>query len=166
MGNTALSPHLMSSLSIISAMITPAILILATGNLVASTLTRVGRVFDRARIIMDRLEECIRNGDQTRADLYSDLLKDYRVRASLTERALTIFYGSIGFFVTASLAIGFDNFIHDTIPWLATLLTVLGAVLLLCGTLALFLETNFAAGLLRREIEIAQRGREIVTPSG
>ncbi|MDP9018961.1 MAG: DUF2721 domain-containing protein [Candidatus Eremiobacteraeota bacterium] len=159
MGNNLFSPHLMSSLSIISAMITPAILILATGNLVSSTLTRVGRVFDRARAIMDRMEECVRNGDLWGADLYNKLLQDYRTRATLTERALTIFYASIGLFVMASLAIGLDNFIHDTIPWLATTLTVGGAILLLLGTLALFLETNIAAGLLRREIEIAQRGR-------
>ncbi len=159
MNNSPLSPHLMSSLSIISAMITPAILILATGNLVGSTLTRVGRVFDRARSIMDRLEECIRNGDRAGADLYDKLLQDYRTRATLTERALTIFYAAIGFFVMASLAIGLDNFIHDSIPWLAATLTVLGAILLLLGTLALFFETNIAAGLLRREIGIAQRGR-------
>lgn len=162
MGPSALSPHLMSSLTIISAMITPAILILATGNLVSSTLTRLGRVFDRARTVMERLEDRVAQGDHVSADLYRDLLKDYRVRATLTERALTIYYAAIGFFVAASLAIGFDNFIHDTIPWLATLLTVVGAILLFLGTLALFLETNVAAGLLRREMQIAERGREIL----
>lgn len=159
MGSSPFSPHLMSSLAIISAMITPAILILASGSLVSSTLTRVGRVFDRARVIMDRMEECVRNGDPEGADIYNELLRDYRVRAALAERALTIYYAAIGFFVMSSLAIGLDNFIHDRVPWLATALTVLGAILVLLGTLALFLETNFAAGLLRREIEIAQRGR-------
>jgi hypothetical protein len=105
------------------------------------------------------MEECIRKGDREGADIYNGLLRDYRVRAALAERALTIYYAAIGFFVMSSLAIGLDNFIHDRVPWLATALTVVGAILVLLGTLALFLETNFAAGLLRREIEIAQRGR-------
>ena len=150
----------MSSLSIISAMITPAILILASGSLVASTLTRVGRVFDRARIVVVRLEECRKADDREGVALFEGLLGDYQRRASFVERALSLYYTAIGFFVAASLSIALDNFMRDLIPWLAITLTVLGAMLLLFGTIGLVLETNLATGLLQREIEIARRDRK------
>lgn len=61
----ALAPHVQSpALAIISAMITPAILILASGNLVNSTLTRLGRIVDRTRALIDRLNGCLVAGDE------------------------------------------------------------------------------------------------------
>ena len=42
------------SLAIVSAMITPAILILAAGSLVSSTLVRLGRIVDQTRVLVDR----------------------------------------------------------------------------------------------------------------
>jgi hypothetical protein len=141
-------------LAVISAMITPAILILATGSLVSSTLIRVGRIVDRARILMDQVAEFRSGGDETRATITIGWLLQYRRRAALVERALTLYYSAIGVFVAGSLAISIDNLTHDAIPWLSLFLVVIGAIFLFAGTLALVIETNMATGGLRREIDL------------
>jgi hypothetical protein len=140
------------ALAVISAMITPAILILASGSLVSSTLTRLSRIVDRARALIERREASRAENDADGVAAYTEVLKDYRRRATLVERALSGFYAAIGFFVATSLTIALDNFIQDVIPWLAVALTIIGATLLLGGTVALTLETNMAAGTLYREM--------------
>jgi len=147
-----------SGISIISAMITPAILLLASGNLVSSTLTRIARVFDRAREIIDRARAARAAGDALAAELLEGLLRSYLRRTSLLERALSAYYLAIGLFVAASLAIAFDNIIGHIVPWLSIAFVVAGAILLLLGSLAIFLETNLAAGVLRHEIAIGAPG--------
>jgi Protein of unknown function (DUF2721) len=147
---TSASPFL----AVISAMITPAILILATGSLVSSTLIRVGRIVDRARILMEQVTELRRSGDDTAAMITLGWLLQYRRRAALVERALTLYYSAIGVFVAGSLAITIDDLTRDAIPWLSLLFVVTGALFLFSGTLALVIETNMATGALRREIDL------------
>jgi hypothetical protein len=48
---------LTSSLAVLTAMITPAVLISASGTMILSTSTRLGRVVDRVRSLSDRLRE-------------------------------------------------------------------------------------------------------------
>lgn len=48
-----------STIEFLTAMITPALLISATGSLVLSTSTRLGRVVDRVRELEGRLSELI-----------------------------------------------------------------------------------------------------------
>jgi ABC-type dipeptide/oligopeptide/nickel transport system permease component len=148
-----------STLSIISAMITPAVLILASGSLVTSTLTRLARVTDRARVLIDRVRDFRASGESVQEARYAKLLKDYVYRTGLIERALSAYYLAIGLFVGASLTIAFGNVIDEVAPWLPTTLVVAGAVLLLVGSLAIFLETNMAAGILRRDIELLESGQ-------
>ena len=49
--------ELSSALSVLTAMITPAVLISACGSLLLSTSTRLGRVVDRVRALAEKLEE-------------------------------------------------------------------------------------------------------------
>ncbi|MDQ3255654.1 MAG: DUF2721 domain-containing protein, partial [Acidobacteriota bacterium] len=46
-----------SALAVLTAMITPAVLISACGTLILSTSARLGRVVDRVRVLADRFEE-------------------------------------------------------------------------------------------------------------
>ncbi len=148
-------------LSIISAMITPAILILASGSLVSSTLTRLARIVDRARLLLDRLSDVRAGGDRPADErLITGWLTGYQQRAALTERALTMLYVAIGLFVAGSLAITIDSLTHDAVPWLSLALVVTGAIFLFSGTAALVIETNIATGTLRSEIESVCRQRE------
>jgi hypothetical protein len=152
--------HGSSFISLISVMITPAIFILGAGSLVASTLTRLGRVVDRARVLIDEIEDLRAEGQHAKAMLESEWLKTYSRRADLAERALSFYYAAIGLFVASSLAITLDNLTHDSVPWLSLLLVVVGAVFLFAGTAALVIETNIGTGTLRYEIHATCRELE------
>ncbi len=156
--------HPSGLLSIISAMITPAILILATGSLVASTLTRLGRIVDRARSLLRDIREFRLTGDTIDEGLSVEWLKSYNRRAAFAERALTIYYVAIFLFVAASLAIAIDDITRGYVPWLALALTVIGAFCLFAGTAALVFETNIATGQIRLEIE-ATLSPDLQSPS-
>jgi hypothetical protein len=139
-------------LQIISASITPAVLILAAGSLVNSTLIRLSRIVDRARMLMERLERERAAGDRPAFATTSVELRRYSRRAGLTERALSLYYTAIGLFVAGGLAIAIDDLTHDAVPWLSLLLVVGGALALFVGTAALVIETNVATGALKAEI--------------
>jgi hypothetical protein len=46
-----------SAVAVLTAMITPAVLISACGSMILSTSSRLGRVVDRVRALSDKLEE-------------------------------------------------------------------------------------------------------------
>src|SRR2546430_11431213 len=88
---------LSSSLAVLTAMITPAVLISASGTMILSTSSRLGRVVDRVRSLSDRLQ------DLSRGDSEIDLLEERRAvrfdpphkftsRPRLLQPALTTFY--------------------------------------------------------------------------
>ncbi|CDM66611.1 DUF2721 domain-containing protein [Pyrinomonas methylaliphatogenes] len=55
---------LSSALAVLTAMITPAVLISACGTLILSTSTRLGRVVDRVRGLSERFEELARSEER------------------------------------------------------------------------------------------------------
>src|SRR5207244_8131639 len=87
---------LSSSLAVLTAMITPAVLISASGTMILSTSTRLGRVVDRTRSLSDRLrrltteEETSEFLEEERAMLYVQLDK-LTSRSRLLQRGLNIF---------------------------------------------------------------------------
>src|SRR5258708_26979429 len=102
---------LSSSLAVLTAMITPAVLISASGTMILSSSTRLGRVVDRTRSLSDRLQE-VSSGDanteffeERRAMLYDQPRKLSR-RSRPFQRPLTRLYFAAGGFLVASLAIG------------------------------------------------------------
>src|SRR5437899_4793689 len=102
---------LSSSLAVLTAMITPAVLISASGTMILSTSSRLGRVVDRVRSLSDRLPELSRGDleidflEERRAMLF-DQLDKLTSRSRLLQRALTTFYLAVGVFVATSVAIG------------------------------------------------------------
>jgi hypothetical protein len=139
-------------------MITPAVLILAAGNLVASTFSRLVRIGDRARTMIGLLDGARTKKDDAAIKYYMQLLEEYRQRSLLVERALSAFYLCIGLLVTASLAIALDRLLADRIAWVPVVLVILGGILLLVGAASLFQETRIASGSVRREIDFHERG--------
>jgi hypothetical protein len=139
--------------ALIAQMITPAIFILATGNLVNSAMARIGRVFDRARALIERAKEARESGDHATFELMQEELRSYRHRADWLDRALTFYYVAIGLFVLASLSIALNALIGDRLAYAPAIITVLGAMSLLGGSLAILTEARLATGVLRREID-------------
>src|SRR5215475_9338397 len=102
---------LSSSLAVLTAMITPALLMSASGTMVLSTSSRLGRVIDRVRSLSDRLRHLSDSDasaeffEEERAMLF-DQLDKLTSRSRLLQRALTTFYLALGMFVATSVAIG------------------------------------------------------------
>src|ERR1043165_1992692 len=103
---------LSSTIEFLTAMVTPALLISATGSLVLSTSTRLGRVIARVRFLEERLSELIYLEDKNDVPLYDrrvevivDLLDKVTSRSRILQRALATFYYGIGMFVLTSVTI-------------------------------------------------------------
>ncbi len=141
-----------SAVAIIAQMITPAIFILACGNLVASTVTRVARVVDRSRLLLD---ESHAHTAQSEAHTFIAAELDvYKRRAELLEGALTYYYAAIGTFVLASLFVAISALV-SAVLWIPTALTVIGAILVLLGALGSLREVRLATGTTRKLIDRA-----------
>ncbi|MGB7207867.1 MAG: DUF2721 domain-containing protein, partial [Pyrinomonadaceae bacterium] len=88
-----------STIEFLTAMVTPTLLISATGSLVLSTSTRLGRVVDRVRQLEVRLGELIyvENHDDVplydkRVEVIIDLLDKVTSRSRILQRAMAAFY--------------------------------------------------------------------------
>src|SRR5215208_4635565 len=95
-----------STIEFLTAMVTPALLISATGSLVLSTSTRLGRVVDRVRELEQRLSDLIVVEDKTTIPLYEKrldtivkLLDKVTTRSRILQRAMVAFYYGLGFFI-------------------------------------------------------------------
>src|SRR5215211_4769044 len=100
-----------AAIAVLTAMITPAVLISACGSMILSTSARLGRVVDRVRALSDRLESMAQREErgaaltERQASIYQQLDK-LTSRARILQRCMVIFYLSLGMFVATSVAIG------------------------------------------------------------
>jgi hypothetical protein len=144
-------------LALLSAMITPAVLISACGTLIFSTSTRVARIVDRVRGISAMIEDLATHPvdfqDERRMAMDRQLSL-YTVRARLIQRSLTSFYSSLGMFVGTTLAIGATAFLPH-LAWLPNLFGVSGALILFYGCVLLIREARLAFKALDEEMHAA-----------
>src|SRR5438093_1090374 len=140
---------LTSSLAVLTAMITPAVLISASGTMILSTSTRLGRVVDRVRSLSDRLQSL--SNDELKVDLVEekramlfDQLDKLTSRSRLLQRALTTFYLAVGVFVATSVAIGVVSFFGARWAVIPVVLGLMGACFLFYGSMLLVFEARLA----------------------
>ncbi len=146
--NNATSPALM----IISAMITPALLILGSGSLVATALQRLARAVDRARAVMQLSADDAKKLDWT-DEVLQRWLARYARRSLIAERAVTVFFLAVGTFVLDCLSIAVDHYFANTLTWLPVSLTIFGMCLMLAGAYFMVLESHLASLQIREEIQ-------------
>src|SRR4051812_28836169 len=95
-GDDLMFEGLSSVLAVLTAMITPAVLISACGSLILSTSTRLGRVVDRVRELSDRFERMAHDekeialAKEKRAMIF-DQLDRLTSRARILQRSMTSF---------------------------------------------------------------------------
>jgi Protein of unknown function (DUF2721) len=163
---------LSSALAVLTAMITPAVLISACGALILSTSTRLGRVVDRVRSLIDRFEEMTQSDperqlfEERRVVLF-DQLDRLTTRARLLQRAMTVFYLSLGAFVLTSVAIGLVSAAGRSAgySWLAVALGLLGSCGLFYGSVLLIFEARLALANINAEMDfIWKLGRALAPP--
>ncbi|MBM3979192.1 MAG: DUF2721 domain-containing protein [Planctomycetes bacterium] len=139
---------------ILGAMITPALLISASGTLALSTANRLGRVVDRIRALND-MAEGLPDGVVTdevvdKRALIADQIGWHTLRLRLLQRTIVTLYVAIGLLVGASLTVGLSASTKWALGWVPVLFGLSGAFALL-----------FAAGMLIRESRFAVRGAEV-----
>jgi hypothetical protein len=160
-----------SALAVLTAMITPAVLISACGALILSTSTRLGRVTDRVRLLIDRFEE-MTHGDESvemfeerRAVTFNQLDK-LTSRARLLQRSMTVFYLALGVFVATSVAIGLVAAVGRVgYSWIPVVLGLVGSLGLFYGSVLLIYEAQLALASLNAEMDfIWKLGRALAPP--
>jgi hypothetical protein len=134
--------------SVVAAMITPALLILASGSLVATALVRLARVVDRSRVLIAAIDA----GHAADArDLRRSLDRNER-RALYAERSVGLFFVAVVVFVLDCLSIGIDHFAGDTLTWIPVVLTIGGMIVLLAGAAYIVAESQLGARQIVEEI--------------
>src|SRR5688572_2044266 len=146
------------ALAVLTAMITPAVLISACGALIFSTGTRLGRVIDRVRSLATKFEELAKNPQademaEDRRTLIFTQLERQMTPARLIQRAMVAFYTALGVFVATSVAIAVFNSIARSYIWIAVMLGMMGAMFMLYGSVLLIIESRLALYAVQTEME-------------
>ena len=159
-----------STIEFLTAMITPALLISATGSLVLSTSTRLGRVVDRVRQLEERLSELIYRDDKQDIPLYDkrvevivDLLDKVTSRSRILQRAMAAFYYGLGFFVLTSVTIAVAG-LFNIYRWLPIPVGVVGIMCLFYGSILMLRETRMATATVNAEMDFTWELARQVAP--
>jgi hypothetical protein len=167
------NPNVLSStIEFLTAMITPALLISATGSLVLSTSTRLGRVVDRVRDLEQRLSELILIEDKSTIPLYDrpldtvvNLLDKVTTRARILQKAMGAFYYGLGVFVLTSVSIAVVG-LFNVWRWLPIPLGIVGIIYLFYGSLLMLRETRMATATVNAEMDFTWALAKEVAPEG
>ena len=152
-----------ADLNLLSAMITPAVLISACGTLIFSTSTRLARIVDRVRQLSHSFEQLYTGSvadfsEERRQEVERQLVL-LAGRGRLIQRALTSFYVSLGIFVATTIGIGLAA-LWPRIAWLPTALGAAGTLVLFHGCVMLIGETRLSLRSVDLEMEFALKLRE------
>jgi hypothetical protein len=153
------------ALSVLSAMITPAVLISACGSLILATSDRLSKAVTRTREVSDQLlpragDEANSARQEERRMLFTQL--DFvTTRSRLLQRALSRLYAALAFFVGTSVAIGLVAATSSDYTIIPIALGLYGAALLLYAAFLLIRESRFALAAVNAEMDfIWKRGKQ------
>jgi hypothetical protein len=151
-----------AALAVLSAMITPAVLISACGSLIIATSNRLGRVIDRTRSLSDEFEQLTREEtdhtllEDERTVLFDQLARATR-RSRLLQRAMARLYMALSVFVATSVAIGVVAVTGQHWAWLPILFGLGGAGLLFSASVLLIGESRLALASIDEEMDFVLR---------
>jgi hypothetical protein len=151
-----------AAMAVMTAMITPAVLISACGLLLLSTTSRVGRVFDRVRSLPTRLEELERRKLEValyeeRRTLIFELVGMLTRRARLLQWSQTLLYLAVAAFVATSIGIGLVALDWLDAAWTNVALSLAGGLMLLVASVFLILESRLALHMTHVELAFLNR---------
>ena len=147
-----------NALAILTAMITPAVLISACGALIFSTSTRLGRVIDRVRLLSERFQALALNPEKDemfdeRRELIFSQLDRQTSRARLIQRAMTAYYTALGVFVFTTVAIAIVSAAARNFTWVAVALGLMGSLFMFYGSVLLIVESRMALSAIHSEMD-------------
>ena len=167
----SVNPNALSStIEFLTAMVTPTLLISATGSLVLSTSTRLGRVVDRARELERKLSDLILVEDKNTIPLYEKrldtivkLIDKVTSRSRILQRALSSFYYGLCLFVLTSVTIAIAAFFTDY-RWIPIPVGIIGIMFIFWGSVQMLRETRLATATINAEMDFTWTLAKTVAP--
>ncbi|MFQ6024868.1 MAG: DUF2721 domain-containing protein, partial [Acidiferrobacterales bacterium] len=155
-----------SAVAFLTALITPAIVLLACANLITGCHMRLSRVMDRVRTLA-QLAEDIRLGKTTdhaveRRKEISAQFHFYERRGKMILVSLSFLYGTVGLFVATSMAVAVDLLLGSAVSFIPVVLSIVGISLFLISSLLMMYENRIAFKTMRREIQFVHMLEEAV----
>lgn len=146
----------------LSAMVTPAVMISACGSLILTTSMRLSRSIERVRDVAKRLDEHHRRPTDAppaspEHEHLTRQLDSAGRSAKLLQDAMTGLYLTVIVFVTTIVAIGLFQSLGVTLNWVPMTLALLGTGLLLYTSALLIRESRLAWGEVHREMDYLTR---------
>ena len=143
--------------SILTSMITPAVLISACGTLIFSTSARLARIFDRVHLLKGEVEAVL-EGKMSFPDERMKMLKvqtrKQKTRAWLIQKSMAALYTATVLFVASSLAIALNvAYGNEETSWLPSGLALLGGLFLLAASVLLLYESRYNLRFIERHID-------------
>jgi hypothetical protein len=161
--------QLSSAVAVLSAMITPAVLISACGMLVLSTSNRLINVVARVRDLSDHFGRLTQSEGPKRNEKRLMIMSQLQLltsRARLLQRSLTGLYSAIGIFVLTTFDIGITassqshRFGHA-----AVILGLIGTAFLCYSSMLLIVEARRAFTSTKNEMDFLWRHGQSYTSS-
>jgi hypothetical protein len=144
---------------LLSAMFAPAILISACGTLIFSTSTRLARIVDRVRELLEILDRLsrgdIRGAVEERRHEIERQLASHTARGRLIQESLTCLYYALGTLVGATAVLGIGVVVPALPRWVPGALVLLGTLVMFYGCVLLIRETRMALKSIGSEMEFA-----------
>lgn len=162
----------MLTLSDLSAMITPVVLILAAGQLILTTSQRLARSVERTRKLSEQFEELVSqkelNDTTVKRELLYKLLERAARRSRKLQQVMSLLYIALSIFVATSLSIGLLEVFRLMVAWIPVVLGLSGAGFLFYATILLISETRIALGAIDIEMDYLVRNysEELPGPTG
>lgn len=159
------------AIAVLTAMITPAVLISACGSMILSTSSRLGRVVDRVRSLSDKLDSMAERNEHDEAAIERqkvifEQLDKLTSRARLLQRCMVTFYMSAGMFVATSVAIGIIPFTGNArYNFIPVAIGLTGACFLFYGSVLLIFEARLALGTIHSEMDYIWKQSKRLTPA-
>jgi len=157
--------------SLLSTMIAPAVLVSACGTLLLSTSNRIVRVIEKVHSWSNHLEGVATqqlDEEQTRELrlMIFRQLDDTARRVSLLRWSMISYYAAVGVFVLDIILIGSLALLNGGSTIVSVILGLIGAALLLIGSVALIAEAQIAVTSTQREMDhIRQLAQQYVPDS-
>ena len=150
----------LASSRILTAMITPAVLISACGTLIFSTSARLGRIFDRVNVMKGEVEQVITGGISFPRERLAFLIAQIglqRRRAVLIQKAMASLYTATALFVATSLGIAINiAYGSSEQGWIPTGLALIGGIFLFAASALLLYESRFNLRFVTRSIDFIE----------
>lgn len=150
----------------LSAMITPALFMTATGSLIISTSNRMSRIVDRIRQLNHEGDELSRGAKEL--DFLDDRLEHVSVqldrmirRSDRIRMSLTLLYSAMAMYVGTSLTVALVTLVGGALLFIPTTMAILGVGLMLAACIQLLRETHIALRNNRLEILFYQKLRNM-----